>query len=221
MVTRKIQGSAVKVTGVCPSGVEFESHLEEDFLTLVRFDRRVAHFCRCEEQFVWYDDDQKRRVYTPDFHIHYKASTSLQPEVIEVKPDFHEDDPRPVARLPRQEDARENELKWGAASRECGRRGWRFVVRRESEIRNSYLTNARFLLAYLERGNRDDRSAAILQAMVPGVRMTVGELIQRLGRDDADRLAFRPSLYRLLATRRLEVDLNETLCDSSVLGLPS
>lgn len=220
MVTRKIQGSAVKVTGVCPSGVEFESHLEEDFLTLVRFDHRVDNFSRCEEQFVWYDDDQERRIYTPDFHIHYKVGTSLQPEVIEVKPDFHEDDPRPVARLPRQEDARENELKWGAASRECGRRGWRFVVRRESEIRNSYLTNARFLLAYLERGTRDDRSAAILQAMVPGVRMTVGELIQRLGRDDVDRLAFRPSLYRLLATRRLEVDLNETLRDSSVLGLP-
>ncbi len=53
MVTRKIQGSPVNVTGVDPYDVEYESYLEECFLDLVRFDHRVDDFCRWEEEIVW------------------------------------------------------------------------------------------------------------------------------------------------------------------------
>lgn len=225
MVTRKIQGSPVKVTGIEPSGVEFESHLEESFLDLVRFDPRVEDFHRWEEEIVWYDDNGKRRTYTPDFIVRYKkvnGKAVLKPEVIEVKPDFNEDDPRPVARLPRKdkENPRENELKWQAADRLCRTRGFRFLVKRESEIRTPYLNNARFFMAYLERGRDDSRSEAILAALEPGVRIPMGDLVARLGKNPDERLAYRPLVYRLIATRRLEVDLTQVLQDSSLIGLP-
>jgi hypothetical protein len=224
MVTRNIQGSPVKVTGIVPSGVEFESHLEEDFLVLLRFDHRVEHFERWEDEIVWYDDKGKRRTYTPDFFVRYKAmgaGPSLRPEVIEVKPDFDEDDPRAVARLPRNEDPRENELKWNAATKECKRKGFRFLVKRESDIRSPYLTNAKFLMAYLERGRDDARSDRILAGLKPGVRVTMGDLLAGLGKSADDRLAYRPPLYRLMATRRLDVDLTEVLTDFTMIGLPA
>jgi hypothetical protein len=225
MVTRKIQGSPVKVTGVDPYDAEFESHLEEDFLDLVRFDSRVEDFDRWEEEIVWYDDNKKRRTYTPDFIVHYKkinGKTVLKSEVIEVKPDFNEDDPRPVARLPRKdkENPRENELKWKAADRLCRSRGLRFLVKRESEIRTPYLNNVRFFMAYLERVRDDSRSEVILAAFEPGVRIPMGDLVARLGKNPDERLAYRPLVYRLIATRRLEVDLTELLQDSSLIGLP-
>ncbi|WPH20800.1 TnsA endonuclease N-terminal domain-containing protein [Variovorax paradoxus] len=224
MVTRKIQGSPVKVTGVTPSDVEYESHLEEDFLVLLRFDRRVEHFERWEDAIVWYDDKGKRRTYTPDFFVRYKAidaGPSLKPEVIEVKPDFDEDDPRAVARLPRKEDPRENELKWNAATRECKRKGFHFLVKRESDIRTPYLTNAKFLMAYLERGRDGVRSEEILATLKPGARVSMSDLLGDLGKSSEERLAYRPFLYRLIATRQLDVDLTEPLRDSSVIGLPS
>ncbi|CAN7167239.1 TnsA endonuclease N-terminal domain-containing protein [Variovorax paradoxus] len=225
MVTRKIQGSPVNVTGVDPYDVEYESHLEECFLDLVRFDHRVEDFHRWEEEIVWYDDNKKRRTYTPDFIVRYKkvnGKTAFKTEVIEVKPDFDEDDPRPVARLPRKdkENPRENELKWQAADRLCKSRGLRFLVKRESEICTPYLTNARFLTAYLERIQDDSRSEAILAALEPGVRIPMGDLVARLGKNPDERLDYRPLVYRLIATRRLEVDLTQVLQDSSLIGLP-
>jgi hypothetical protein len=223
MVTRRIQGSPVKVTGVTPSDVEFESHLEEDFLTLVRFDHRVEYFERYRDEIVWYDQSGKRRAYTPDFFIQYKRAADgscLKPEVIEVKPDFEDDDPRSVARLPRKEDPYEND-KWKAATKECGKKGWRFLVKRESEIRTPYLANARFLMAALERGRDDSRLDAVMAALKPGMRVSMGDLIASLGKDADERLTYRPALYRLIATRRVEVDLTELLQDSSLVGLPS
>lgn len=224
MVTRRIRGSPVKVTGAVPTGVEFESHLEEDFLTLLRFDHRVSHYARWQEEIAWYDDRGKRRTYTPDFFVEYKSLSTevvVPSEVIEVKPDFAEDDPRSVARLPRREDPRENELKWKAAAKECGRRGFRFLVKRESEIRTPYLTNARFLMAYLERRQGSAQDRAIVAALEPGVRITLCELLARLGASTDERLRYRPSVYRLLATRELDADLTELLRDTSLVGLKS
>jgi hypothetical protein len=80
-----------------------------------------------------------RQQEAPNVHTRFKkvnGKAVLKTEVIEVKPDFDQDDPRPIARLPRKDkdNPRENELKWQAAERLCKRRGLRFLVKRESEI---------------------------------------------------------------------------------------
>ncbi|MNY53892.1 hypothetical protein D3C86_1896920 [compost metagenome] len=93
-------------------------------------------------------------------------------------------------------------------------------MKRESEICTPYLNNARFLTAYLERGRDDGRSEAILAAIEPGVRIPMGDLVARLGKNPDERLAYRPLVYRLIATRRLDVDLTQVLQDSSLIGMP-
>lgn len=225
MVTRKIQGSPVKVTGAVPSDVEFESHLEEDFLVLMRFDHRVQHYERWQEPIRWFDEKGQRRIYTPDFFVQYKipeTGPAFRPQVVEIKPDFEDDDPRPVARLPRRDDPAEDEQKWAAAARHCKKRGFDFIVKRESAIRTPYLTNARFLLRDLERTLDDAvKEAKILDALKWGVRLPMGELIAKMDAKAERALSYRPILYRMIATRRLEVDLTERLSDAHMVGLPS
>ncbi len=222
MPTRKITRSPVKVTGVAPGDQEFESTLEEDFLVLMRFNRLVELHESQPQTVEWEDTAGKIRRYTPDFLVHYRKdleqSKNLPSKLCEIKPDFDEED-KPKRHLypPRTEDAEENKLKWAAASRFAALRGWEFEVVRESAIRTPYLTNAKFLLRYLERDFQSHFESEMLEELEQRGPLTMEELVRRFSADIESRAKVLPTCYRLIAKQQINADLTKPLTLQTIL----
>ncbi len=236
MPTRKIEGSPVKVTGTVPGDQRFESTLEQDYFSLLRFNPLVKSF---EDQPVtidWYDDSGKKHRYTPDVLVHFKHGSGDSPkkpsELVEVKPDPKSEDelrrrpprfrttakPSKRRKRTKEEDARENELKWEAATVYSYRQGWTFVVVRESEIRTPFLNNVRFLLRFLERPLQNDHSADLLGKLVGRTDgISLGQWASLLGESPERRATVLPSCYRLIACKGVKVDLTIQLSLDSII----
>lgn len=222
MRPRKITASPVKVTGFAPNDQPFESALEEDFFVLLRFNPQVRHWSRPKEAIPWRDSAGKTRHYTPDVLVEILSvddGTRVDTVLCEIKPDFDEDDDRPVARLPRKETAEENEQKWKAATLYAARRGWTFRVYRESEIRNDYLRNAKFLLRYLERAPREHGKQELLATLSEHGPLSIHRLVSMAAHSEDEQVRLFPTLYRLIATREVQVDLTSLLTTSTLCSL--
>jgi hypothetical protein len=223
MITRVITSSPVKVTGTTPGDQRFESFLEEEFLVSLRFRRDVESFERPTESIPWKDKTGKMRSYTPDVIVRFRPPDDQEKGrvvIFEVKPDFEKEAGTPASRLPRREDDEENELKWAAAERWAEGRGWTFKVVRSTDIRGSYLQNAKFLVKYVERQYPDqgaDRLLSILGAEGP---MALQDLMKRAEPDRIQRAAIYPTLYVLMVRGEIEVDLSLPLSNSSTLKVP-
>lgn len=222
MPTRRITRSPVKVTGTAPDGQQFESTLEEDFFVLLRFNPFVASFEAQGETVEWRDSEQKIRRYTPDVLVRYRAdlaeSANWPPVLCEVKPDLNDKSESPRRRKPpRKENEEENKMKWAAAERYAAQKGWGFKVVRESEIRTPYLDNARFLLRALERTADSKHEPALLAWIVERSSSVLGEWASILGTTLEARAEVLPACYRLIALRKVEVDLSVPLTLQSVV----
>jgi len=226
MPTRKIKRSPVKVTGTVPDGQKFESFLEEEFFTLLRFDNEIEHF---EEQPItieWKAENGDYRKYTPDVLITYKLKKGSQappPSLLcEVKPDEQDKDNKSPRRHtpPRKEDEKESVLKWDAARRYASRKGWIFKVFRESEIRTPYLDNARFLLHYLEHEPTYQFRERLLESLKHGA-LTLTEWISTIGPTKEEQAHAFPECHWLIATRKVHVDLHRPLTLYSEISLPT
>lgn len=222
MPTRKITRSPVKVTGTLPDGQRYESTLEEDFYVLLRFNPLVANFETQPVTVEWRDGKGKIRSYTPDVLVRYRQdlaeSADMRPVLCEVKPDLTEQSESPRRRKPpRTENEEENKLKWAAAERYAARQGWAFKVYRESEIRTPYLDNARFLLRYLERAGESEHEPELLAWIAERGSATLDEWASFRGSSTQVRADIFPACYRLIAQRRVEVDLSVPLALSSIV----
>jgi|APLak6261669087_1056070.scaffolds.fasta_scaffold00089_11 hypothetical protein len=226
MPTRKITRSPVKVTGTAPDGQQFESTLEEDFFVLLRFNRLVASFEAQPETIEWRDQDSKIRRYTPDVLVRYRAdfveSAKWPPVLCEIKPDLNDQAMSPRRRTPpRRENEEENRLKWKAAERYAARKGWAFMVIRESEIRTPYLDNARFLLRYLERSGSSKHEPDLLHWIESHGSGTLSEWASLRGSSLEVRAEILPACYRLIALRQVGVDLAVPLALESKIKVVS
>lgn len=226
MPTRKITRSPVKVTGTVPDGQKFESYLEEDFFTLLRFDHEIERF---EEQPItieWKAENGDYRKYTPDVLITYKPIEGSQdqprPLLCEIKPDEQDKNNKSTRRHtpPRKEDEKENTLKWEAAHRYASQQGWLFKVFRESNIRTTYLDNARFLLRYLEREPQSQFRESLLKSLEAGA-LTLKEWVSEIATTKEEQARIFPECYWLIATRAVRVDLTNPLTLYSLISLPS
>ena len=222
MPTRKIRASPVKVTGSTPDGKQFESFLEEDFFVLLRFNRNVESWEANPITLPWLDASGKQRSYTPDVLVHYRPDgTDRNPISIlcEIKPDFDGETDLPRNKLPRRDDPIEDEIKWAAATKYAARRGWRFRVYRESEIRTPHLKNAKFLLRYLERNNAYRGEAALLALLKTHKRMTLAEWVSPFAASAGQRAEHLPTCYRLIAEGQVRVDLSTVISFESIVEL--
>ena len=91
MGVRRIRANFLSVTGFVPnvkasddgSGVRcyFESKLEREFATILRFDPDVATFSEQPLRMSFAVPGGRRRLATPDFMIHYVPSCNRKPEM--------------------------------------------------------------------------------------------------------------------------------------------
>ena len=148
MPVRKIPMNYRSVTGYKsstrePRLVAVESTLERDFAYVLDFDWEVEHYEEQPIRIDFEDNSGKQRHYTPDFLVRYRGPTPLHHWSYK-KTVLYEIKPREVLRK------KWTSLKpaFKAAIRHSRKKGWRFKIMTENEIRDSYLENIRFLLHY-------------------------------------------------------------------------
>jgi len=224
MITRKFTASPVKVTGLTPDHVPFESSLEQDCFFLLRFRADVESFDRPTEAVPWLDETGQRHTYTPDVLITFKAPENGGPVpsklLSEIKPDFDDED-SPKARLPNSETDEERRMKWAAATNFAKLRGWEFSVFREAAIRTPFLRNVKFLIRNLERPDRDRGSDRLVKALQERGPTPMNTLMLDLEPDRYQRALLYPTLYACIASGRIATDLKVLLKNNALLSVPA
>ncbi len=216
MPVRKIPKNHLVVTGRHASSksigdADFEALLEADHLILLDFDQSVRSY---EVQPVRIPVPAKKTTYVPDalsyFHPDASGATRAS-ELIEVKPDAllkkHRADYAP---------------KFDAARAFAKERGWTFVIKTEHDIRTPRLANLKFLRRYRSMHAAPDdaewitRRLAALGGHASEARLLSADVV---GMDE--RLRLLPSLWNMVVTGRLVVNLDKPLKDNSRISLPA
>lgn len=205
MPVRKIPKSYLNVTGVAAykkaiGAAEFESTLERDFLTLLEFDPNVISFEVQPVMIEWNDDRGKRRTYTPDTLVHYIDHT-IKPTIFEVKP-------RNILKR-KWADLRP---KFKAAVHYAKQHELRFRIITDKEIRTTYLDNARFLLSFVRRGTQvEAHTDMLVDSLRAQGGSTPAQLISSIFKDQWRQAELLPTLWYLIGTRQIEIDLDQPL----------
>ncbi|WP_031409593.1 heteromeric transposase endonuclease subunit TnsA [Thiomonas sp. FB-Cd] len=216
MPVRRIPKNHVSVTGRHATSksvgdADFESLLEADHLILLDFDHTVRSY---EAQPVRIPVPAKRTSYVPDAltHFHPDASGVIRAsELIEVKP-------KALLKKHRTE----YEPKFEAARAFAAEHGWVFVLKTERDIRTPRLDNIKFLRRYrsmsAEPANVDwiTRQIASTGGRSSEMQLLAADVV---GIDE--RLRLLPTLWHLVITGRLLVNLDKPLADDSPISLPS
>ena len=224
MPVRRIPKSHCSLTGVVAStkravpGMSggmagFEPSLERDLLVLLDFDPEVLCYEEQPVRIDYVDAGGYYRRYTPDVLVVWRPNLELAlcrtPLLIEVKYRF--DLKKRWADL---------KPRFRAARRRARARGWTFRLATEVEIRTPYLRNVKFLSAY-RRLQRDGVTSERLLAAVHELRAADPEaLLSALQPDLAGRAVLIPTLWHLVATRKVGADLSVPLTMRSRLWLP-
>ncbi|MDC5821894.1 TnsA endonuclease N-terminal domain-containing protein [Vibrio europaeus] len=212
MSVRKIPKNYRNLTGLAASNKAekpfFESTLERDFLTLLEFDQTVLSYDVQPITVGWEDDAGKERSYTPDVLAQYRVGgcsfTSKNTVLYEVK---------------YRSDIKENWLelkpKFQAAIRYAKSMGWRFKLMTEVEIRTVYMENARFLLPYFKSEINEEHMEMLIHQLIKMRQCSIEALLTSLFNDRWAQAELVPTLWGLIASRRINTDLNIPLTMSA------
>jgi hypothetical protein len=216
MPARKIRPSRYSVTGYVPSSKgtkaqDAESSLEQDFLTLLEYDKRVERYVAQPFSIMWTDASGKRHRYTPDVIVKYSYSAMrddpyLRTTIFEIKPS------RVLAR-----DWQELKPRLRSALGWAKEYGCRFHLVTEKEIRTPYLTNVRFLLGYYNKHlpERNDlvaeRQHLVIETLRKLKRTTPRELLHAITHDEQLQAEMIPWMWNLLNMEFIGADLTKPL----------
>ncbi len=209
MPVRKIPKNYRNITGIAAhlkanGQAMFESTLERDFLMLLEFDKSVGRFEVQPVKIDWADKSGKPRSYTPDTLVYYKRKKHL-PTIYEVK-----------YRSDLKKDWQNLKPKFKAAIRFCKENNWRFKIITEVEIRTQYLESVKFLLPFVHRGYSTETDMTILdQKLTELSSSTPKQLIEEIYSDELNQATLLPTLWYLIGTGEVGVDLNQKLTMSS------
>jgi hypothetical protein len=122
-------------------GIYYESTLEKDFIYLLEFNLAVEHYETQPVKIEYRDDKNGYRTYTPDFLVTYRDDTApgkwFKPCLIEIK-----------YRKDLWENWKDLKPKFKAAINYADKKGYKFKIVTENEIRTEYFYNIKFLLRY-------------------------------------------------------------------------
>lgn len=205
---RQIGVQSRSVTGTMPNGNRYESSLERDFMILLQFDFSVDIYTP-QPVVVKYQDQRGNWCrYTPDGLIEWRADLrrDSRPVLVEIKyrEAFHG-----------QWRAWRERIR--AAKRYADEHGWLFEMYTEREIRTPYLENARFLLPYRNRSFDPIAEEAVTTAINELIETTPSALAAFISPDRWRQAEILPTIWKLLAERRIGFDLVQPLTMQSPL----
>jgi len=209
MPIRKIPKNYSNVTGIAAHSkaqgqAMFESTLERDFLMLLEFDKKVDSFEVQPIKLEWINELSKSRSYTPDVLAYYKNGKQA-PILFEVK--YRSDIEKNWQVL---------QPKFKAAIRFCKENGWKFKLITEVEIRTAYLKSVKFLLPFIRQGASNENDMMILDDKLIELKMTTPkELISSIYNDEWNQATLLPTLWYLIGTRQIQIDLTSKITMSS------
>jgi len=205
---RQIGIQTRSMTGVVPDLGQFESSLERDFMELIRFDKNIELYTPQPLVISYIDKDNKKRSYTPDGLVEYRTdilpAKEMKPVLCEIKyrADFRADWKNLIPRF-------------RAAKVFANERGWDFQVFTEVEIRTPYLKNVRFLSGYLSVSYEIDLQETILEKLSDLRESDPQTIMFILFRDKWMRASALPTLWYLIAMKRIGCELSEPLTMNS------
>lgn len=209
MPIRKIPKNYSNVTGIAAHSKSegqamFESTLERDFLMLLEFDNNVERFEVQPIKLEWQNDLGKFRSYTPDVLVYYKQSKH-KPTLFEVK--YRDDINKNWSKL---------KPKFKAAIRFCKENNWKFKLITEVEIKTAYLESVKFLLPFVRQGASSEDDMMILDDKIIQLGTTTPkELVSSIYSDDWNQARLLPTLWYLIGSRQIQIDLNSKITMSS------
>jgi hypothetical protein len=202
-IKRVIGVRTQNVRGQIAKNQEYESLMERDFLTLLRFDRTIESFVT-QSITLPYSLNQKSRTYTPDVLVKYKPDGRGHTRKItlyEVKPEEYADHP-------------DDELaaKFAAANLYCADRGWLFEVVTEPDIYTPRLKNVEFLLRFLDRACDPGHVKLLLDQLRQwNGCATPHVLLAGIYRSPESRALLLPDLWGMVAQGIVHTDLDVAL----------
>ena len=190
--------------------VAYESTLERDFVIRLETDPRVIRVVSQPFTVEYTNLEGSRCVYTPDYLVDYDSKprwTRYVPSaVFEVKPrgklERHLSDWRP---------------RFSAAMRYCREQGYVFHLVHEGRIRDQRWQNAMFLRRYRKMRFEREVSDWILNELSVTGSATFAQLLARHFPSDLTRAEGIAHLWHLVATGRLDCDLDLPLTNESEL----
>lgn len=215
MATRKIKKSHSGVTGVwhgtkVRTSQEFESLLERDFLIFLDFIPSVAGY-EVQPVTIRYEDAQsKEHDYTPDVLVEFKQGRGFvdrQPWLVEVKP-----------RENLRKDWGELRERFRAAHQYAREKGWRFRILTEQEIRTTALEHAKYFRSYLRREADPMIRTSILESLGERGPCKMQDLLCPAF---SEPVILAPTLWHLVSTWQVRIDLDHQLTPQAEFWLPS
>ena len=189
-------------------GQEFESSLERDLMSLLRFDTDVDTFVSQPVKIEYQGKEGVLCTYTPDIIIYHRkdiASARKKPTILgEVK---YKDD--------LCQNFREYHPKFRAAMRYAKERGWIFKVFTDVHIRTPYLKNARFLLPYLNKSYEHCTIQSVIERIEELRETNPHELLASFYLDKWNQAMLLPVVWHLIARRSIGTNLQQPLTMSS------
>ncbi|WP_432454850.1 heteromeric transposase endonuclease subunit TnsA [Agarivorans sp. QJM3NY_29] len=216
MSVRNIPKNYRNLTGLASSDKAekpfFESTLERDLLTLLDFDSNVLSYDVQPVTVNWNDADGKGRKYVPDVFAQYRPGGCMFSRkdgvLFEVK-----------YRNDIKTNWVEYKPKFLAAVGHAKSMGWRFKLITEVEIRTIYMENARFLLPYLRSSASEEYTELLLHGLVKLRQCSIEALLKSIFNDRWAQAELVPTLWGLIASRRICTDLNVPLTMSADIWL--
>lgn len=205
MPERKIPKNYRNVTGIAASdkavgSAGFESTLERDLLQILEFDIYVDRLEVQPVQIHWADSNGKSRIYTPDVFVQYRRDIAPAKHMRHL-----------LCEVKYREDLRKNWAdlypKFRAAIRYAKERDWRFKIFTENEIRSDYLGNAKFLLPFKQHPANEDYQRLLLDRLQEMREADPDSLTKAIFQDRWKRAELLPTLWHLIAIRRIGMDL--------------
>lgn len=196
------------------SSIPFESSLERDYLMRCEFSLSVLEVIPQPVQIRFTVPSGRQYQYTPDFLVYYRLgnldpSQYPKPKLIEVKPkDVWKKSWR--ASLP----------KWKAARRLATQRGWEFKIMDESRIRDSALTNIRFLQRYKNYVASPEEQTNVLET-VRAMGSTNIDFVLAKHFGGVYKTEGLQTIYSMLATRLLDCDIRKPLNELTEMWVPN
>ena len=186
----------------------FESLLERDYMILLEFDESVERF---EEQPVKIPFKKGVKAYIPDVLVHFDPSLGPRKSALtEVK---HTRD------LDKNKD--KYEPKFEQAQTFARNRDWEFRVVTELDSRPQRLKTFKFLREYLNIEPESADCAHVLGAIRNhGGEVELDQLLDSLCKTLTERLLLVPTIWHLVATKKINIDYNLPVTDKTLLVLP-